>query len=262
MRPVRPCSAFVTSLAGRFQVRRFLLVFGLRKLFSALNRLWEQQGFFEFNKHQAQQEGEVEFEGRASGLFRTFALTRHRRFSANRPACHWEAQLMMAPTGSSEPADIRNRISSARPQNRDSAMYCLGWIGQNFVKSVRSVTTSQNTFLCSSFRWHLDSVECGEIQHQRARMTSWRTGTKRRELALQDEPHCGHQEEKVGKHVPHTSAGPLYLSPGIAEWTAMRFWVSFGSGTDLQTSGVTPTPSEQQLSHTHCLAGMTKNSTN
>ena len=182
-------------------------------------------------------------------------VTRHRRFSANRPACYWEAQLRMAPTGSSEPADTPVRISSASPQNRDSAMYCLGWIGQNFVKSVRSVTTSLNTFLCSSFRWHLDGVECGEIQHQRAQITSWRTGIKSRELALQDEPHCGHQEEirKSWKHVPHTSAEPLYLSPGIVEWTAMRFWVSFGSGTDLQTSGVTPTPSEQQVSHTHCL---------
>ena len=81
--------------------------------------------------------------------------------------------------GASVPADTADWKSSARPQNRDSAMRCLGWIGQDFVKYFGSVTTSQNTSLCGTCRWHFGSVESGGIQHQRTQITSSRTGTKK-----------------------------------------------------------------------------------
>ena len=126
-------------------------------------------------------------------------------------------------------------------------MRFFGWIGQNFVKSVGSVTTSQNTSLCGTFREYFGSVKCGDIRLQRTQSTSGRTGTKsRKSPTLQEEPswyspHCGHEDEmrKSWKHVPLNSAGPSYLSPGIVQWTLMGFWVSFGSGRHLQTSGVT-----------------------
>ena len=90
-------------------------------------------------------------------------------------------------------------------------MCCFGWIGENGVTPFGSVT-SQNTFLCGIFLWHLGSVECG---HQEERRKSW-------------------------KHDPNTSAGPSHLSPGIAQWTTTRFWVSFKSGRHLHPSGADP----------------------
>ena len=48
----------IHCVVPRAQISMFL---GLSKLFSALNRLLVQRGFFEFNKHQEQQEGEVQF---------------------------------------------------------------------------------------------------------------------------------------------------------------------------------------------------------
>ena len=50
-----------------------------------------------------------------------------------------------------------HRVSSARPQNLDSAMCRLGWTGQNFDRSKGFVTTTRSTSACASFRWHRGS---------------------------------------------------------------------------------------------------------
>ena len=52
-----------------------------------------------------------------------------------RLACCWGAQLRRALAGVSEPADIANEVSSARPQNQTLPSFCRGWTGQIFVGS-------------------------------------------------------------------------------------------------------------------------------
>ena len=131
-----------------------------------------------------------------------------------RPACFLDTQLRMTQTDASKPADIAHRISSAMPQNRENAMCCSGWIGQNSVKSIGSVTTSQNTFLYGIFRWHPGSVECGEIRHlKRSRHGTRHTVDTRKRYAnvgnMIRTPPQGH----------HTSAQGLYN-----EWTTMKPW--------------------------------------
>ena len=50
-------------------------------------------------------------------------------------------QLGEAPAGASEPAATAHRVSSARPQNKDSAMCRVGWIGQHFDRREGFATT-------------------------------------------------------------------------------------------------------------------------
>ena len=52
-------------------------------------------------------------------------------------------------------------------------MCCFGWIGQNIDRSAESVTTSQKTFVCGIFRWHLGSDECGEVEDANNILARW-----------------------------------------------------------------------------------------
>ena len=117
-------------------------------------------------------------------------------------------------------------------------------IGQNFDRTDRSVTTSENTFFCGFFRWHLGSEECGEIRHLKTRLTSWRTGTKYRKL-----------QEEPSRYSPHNGQpAEIRISWKYIHRNSVRssFWVSSESGRHLQNSGVIRTPSEQQLSRIRC----------
>ena len=142
------------------------------------------------------------------------------------------------PTGPTEPAATAYRVSSARPQNQDSAMCCHGWTGQNFDRSDGSATTSHNTFLCCFFRWHLGSEECGETQHQKTQTESWRTGTKKQKVQATRGVVVIEEIRKSWKFAPRNSVGLSHLSPGTVQRTTMKFWVSFGSGRQVQNSGV------------------------
>ena len=89
------------------------------------------------------------------------------------------------PSGALEPVATAHRVSSARPQKRDSAMYYFVWTGQNSDRSKGFVITSLNTSTCGIFRWRRGS---GEIRHLKMKITSWRSGTKIRNLKLPEEP--------------------------------------------------------------------------
>ena len=102
-----------------------------------------------------------------------FSRTRRKQnLSVRRPhaARRWCAQLrktvaqesvLEAPTGAAEPVARAHRESSARPQNRDSAMCCLGWTGQKELRQIQRVCNhiSEYTHLrCLSLAWRQRGV--------------------------------------------------------------------------------------------------------
>ena len=62
-------------------------------------------------------------------------------------------------------------------------MFCRGWTSRIFIGSKWPETSSQSTCDSGTSRWRVDSVAYGKTPLPRIRITSWRSGTKKKSKA-------------------------------------------------------------------------------